>query len=55
MKDETPVPPPATVRVPESVGAYVIVFPAAVMVIAEVRPFVVEDDDAIVIAGPVCP
>ena len=48
-----PVPPPATVSVPESDGAKVSVFPAPVIVIAEVRPFVVFEEDAIVTAGPV--
>ena len=48
-----PVPPPATVRVPESDGAKVSVFPAPVTVMAEVRPFVVFEEEAIVTAGPV--
>ena len=51
---EEPVPPPATLSVPEREGVYVSVSPEPTIVRAEVRPLVVLVDDAIVMVAPVC-
>src|ERR1700683_1206892 len=47
-----PVPPPATVIMPDREGAKVVVFPAAVMVSADVSPFAVLVEVASVTVGP---
>jgi hypothetical protein len=52
VKVALPVPPPPTVRVPDVVGAKVRVLPEPVTVMFEVRPFVVEDEEAMVTVGP---
>ena len=53
MNVATPVPPPATPRVPERVGANVTVLPLAVMVMFGVRPLNAVVVVASVTAGPV--
>jgi hypothetical protein len=53
VKEAAPVPPPATVRVPESEGEKVKVVPEFVIERDEVRPFVVLDEVANV-SAPVC-
>lgn len=52
VSEVDPVPPPATLSVPDREGAKVIEFPAPVIVSADVRPFTVFVVLARLMAGP---